>query len=73
MKSIVTIAVLAALILAPLPGRAQGQEKPATAKAEPAAKPAPATPRRSRANEDARACLEFATNLEIHKCSLKYL
>jgi hypothetical protein len=60
-------------------------EKPAAAPMQPAAKPeapaaqpAPAvkvasgTPRRSRSNEDARSCLELATNMEIHKCAEPY-
>lgn len=37
-----------------------------------AVKAAPDRPKHSRANEDARACLEFATNIEIHKCAEKY-
>jgi uncharacterized lipoprotein YbaY len=27
---------------------------------------------RTRADADARACLQFPTNMEIHRCSLKY-
>lgn len=53
--------------------------KPAAAPVQPAAKPeAPAlrmaadTPRRSRAHEDARKCLELSTNMEIHKCAEPY-
>lgn len=55
-------------------------EKPAAAPVQPAAKPeaqpavkvASGTPRRSRSNEDARSCLELATNMEIHKCAEPY-
>lgn len=53
-------------------------EKPAAkmkvaAKAEPGGeKPAPAKRGPSRANEDARSCLQFPTNLEIHKCAEQY-
>jgi len=66
-----TAAALAALFLTPLPGYAQG-EKTAEVKTEPAAKPAASASKRSRTSEDARACLEFATNMEIHKCAEKY-
>lgn len=80
MKRIALAAALAVLSSVPLPSQAQG-EKPAAAKpAAPmkaeakaqtqAAKPAPA--RRSRAHEDARSCLQFPTNLEIHKCAEQY-
>jgi hypothetical protein len=53
-------------------------EKPAAKPEAPAAQTAPAvkvasgTPRRSRSNEDARTCLELATNMEIHKCAEPY-
>ena len=66
-----TAAAIAALFLMPLPGQAQG-EKPSQAKAEPASKPVASAPKRTRANEDARVCLELATNMEIHKCAEKY-
>ena len=74
MKRIGPAAVLAALLSLPVAGLAQG-DKPATAKVElarAAAKPAADGPRRSRANEDARSCLELSTNIEIHKCAEKY-
>ena len=35
-------------------------------------KPAARTGRRSRANVDARHCLQFTTNLEIIRCAEKY-
>ena len=66
-----TAAAIAALLLAPLPGNAQG-EKPTATKAGPATKTAASAPKRSRANEDARVCLELATNTEIAKCAEKY-
>jgi len=75
MKRIAPAAALALAFSMPVWSQAQ-QDKPSApmkveAKAEPqAAKPAPA--RRSRANEDARACLKFPTNLEIHKCAEQY-
>jgi hypothetical protein len=72
--AITTTVAFAALFLTSLPGHTQGG-KPAEAKAEPAVKvaaSASAPKRSSRANEDARACLELATNMEIHKCAEKY-
>ena len=72
MKYHVPMAALAALMLAFPTAHAQ-EAKAAEAKAAPAAQPAADTPqRRSRANEDARKCLELATNLEIHKCAEQY-
>jgi hypothetical protein len=87
MKRIGLTAAFALLFSLPVAGQAQGN-KPEAAKpqaatvqpaakqqvaaAQPAAKPAADGPRRSRANEDARVCLELATNIEIHKCAEKY-
>lgn len=72
MKQQATMAALAALVLAFPIAHAQG-DKPAQAGAAPAAQPAADAPkRRSRSNEDARKCLEFATNLEIRKCAEQY-
>ena len=76
MKHIGQTATLALLFSLPVACLAQG-DKPAAAKpqavaVQQAAKPAPDSPRRSRANEDARVCLELATNIEIHKCAEKY-
>ena len=48
------------------------EAKPQTVAVQTATKPASDGPKRSRANEDARSCLELATNLEIHKCAEKY-
>jgi hypothetical protein len=87
MKRIDLTAALALLLSMPVAGLAQ-EAKPSAAKpqaatvqpaakqqvaaVQPAAKPAADGPRRSRANEDARVCLELATNIEIHKCAEKY-
>lgn len=73
MKRIGPAAVFAVLFSLPVPGLAQ--DKPAAVKmqsAQPAAKPATDGPRRSRANEDARSCLELSTNTEIARCAEKY-
>ena len=87
MKRIGPVAVFAVLFSLPVPGLTQSDKpaavKPEAAAVQPAAKPsAPAAqpavklasdgPRRSRADEDARNCLELATNMEIHKCAEKY-
>lgn len=83
MKRIGLAAALAVVFSVPVPGQAQGEKPGVTKPAAPmkveakagqqaAAKPASGTPRRSRANEDARECLQFPTNLEIHKCAEKY-
>ena len=50
----------------------QPMAKPEAPAAQPAVKLASGTPGRSRANEDARACLELPTNMEIHKCAEPY-
>ncbi len=50
----------------------QPEAKPAAAPAQPAVKLASGSAGRSRANEDARSCLELATNMEIHQCAEKY-
>lgn len=62
---------------APMKPAAKADKAAAPMKAEakaakPAATPAPATRKRSRAREDARDCLKFPTNLEIHKCAEQY-
>lgn len=76
MKPIGLTAALALLFSLPVTGLAQGN-KPAAAKpqavaVQQASKPAMDSPRRSRANEDARVCLELATNTEIIKCAEDY-
>lgn len=77
MKNIVTAAslavVFAALPTAPVLAQAQGAQQGAAAGAESNAKPAAAKRTRSRSNVDARHCLKFPTNMEIHKCAHKYL
>ena len=55
----------------------QQAAKPVAAKQQVAAvqsatKPTADGPRRSRANEDARICLELATNIQITECAEKY-
>jgi len=50
----------------------QPAAKPETPAAQPAVKLASDGPRRSRLDEDARNCLELATNMDIHKCAEKY-
>lgn len=78
MKRIGLVAALAVLTSVPGLSQAQGEKpgmtKPAAGmKAEQqVAKPASGTPRRSRANEDARECLQFPTNREIIICAEKY-
>lgn len=78
MKRIAVVASLAAVFAmlssATVLGQTQsGQPGVAsTAPQEGKAKPAARTGKRSRANVDARHCLKFATNLEIHKCAEKY-
>lgn len=81
MKRIVFLAMLA------FAGGAHAQaEKPAAAKpeatkpeapkpqaAKPASKPAGVAKKHSRRTEDARQCLERATNSEIIKCAEEYL
>jgi hypothetical protein len=78
MKRIVVVAPLAAALAvlssATVLGQTQGAQ-PAITSAAPQqekTKPAARTGKRSRANVDARHCLQFATNLEIHKCAEKY-
>lgn len=76
------LAFLAIMFFA-VPAFAQDKPTPAAAKPEPmkeAAKPAPSksasAPRKGaprRWNEDARHCLERATNTEVIKCAEEYL
>ena len=54
------------------PAAKPAEAEPQTVAVQTATKPASDGPKRSRANEDARSCLELATNLEIHKCAEKY-
>jgi hypothetical protein len=70
--------VAAALLLAGTPVLSQkpaAAPKPALATPEkPESSEPPAVKRtRSRRHLDARECLRFPTNMEIHRCSLKYL
>lgn len=62
----------AAAPVQPAAAPVQPEAKPAAAPAQPAVKLASGSAGRSRANEDARSCLELATNMEIHQCAEKY-
>lgn len=73
MKNIVAAASLAVVFCVPVPGHAQGAQQAPAASAAPQAKAVPAKRARSRANTDARHCLQLPTNIEIHKCAHKYL
>lgn len=77
------IAIVAALASAPALGQTEGGKPAAGAPAasmsaekdpamKNAARPASRKRGRSRATEDARHCLQLATNLEIHRCAEKY-
>ncbi|HEY6820492.1 MAG TPA: signal peptidase [Burkholderiales bacterium] len=82
MKRLVCIAVAAAFAFASSAGAqpakpaapkpAPEAQKPATEVQKPGKKPAAAA-HKSRRNEDARACLERASNTEIIKCAEAYL
>jgi hypothetical protein len=80
MKTIGSVAVLPLLFSFPVQGLAQSDKpvavKPEAAAEQPAAKPAVKLasdgPKRSRLDEDARNCLELATNMDVHKCAEKY-
>jgi len=77
MKPIGPAVALAVLIALPAATLAQGGKpaaaKPEAAAAQPATAAEPAKePRRSRAHEDARKCLELPTNMEIHQCAEQY-
>lgn len=68
------VAALAVLFSATVLGQTQSGQ-PGVASAAPQegkTKPAARTGKRSRANMDARHCLQFATNFEIIKCAEKY-
>ena len=65
MKRIVFTTLLSITLVLPAAVLAQAG-KPAAAKADAAKRSA------SRAHVDARDCLRFSTNMEIHRCALKY-
>ncbi len=70
MKRIVFTILLSITLV--LPGAVLAQaEKPAAARAD-AAEPKAGKRSASRAAVDARDCLKFPTNMEIHRCALKY-
>lgn len=76
-KNIVAAVLLAMFyaVLASTPalGQTQGAKQAAATTAAPHAKPVASKHARSKRNVDARQCLKFSTNIEIHKCALKYL
>lgn len=61
---------LAALLSTPVLG--QMQEGKPDASAAPTTGKARAAAQRTRMGSDARHCLKFATNMEIHRCAEKY-
>jgi hypothetical protein len=69
-------AAAALLFVTPVLSQAQGT-KPRPAAATPekpeSSEPPAATRKRSRRHVDARECLKYPTNMEIHRCALKYL
>lgn len=68
------LAVIAVFAAAPVTAQTQ-KEKPAavgSASQQAEVKPVVRKVRRSRKDVDARHCLQLATNLEIHRCALKY-
>ncbi|RPJ45190.1 MAG: hypothetical protein EHM16_13420 [Betaproteobacteria bacterium] len=72
MKRVLFVSLLATVLGAPGAVLAQA-EKPATAKVEVSQAPKSASRRGgARADVDARECLKFATNMEIHRCAEKY-
>lgn len=77
MKTTTVIAALAMLSSAPVLAQAPAGKSPAAAPAARTAgqdtvKLAAGKTGRSRAGEDARSCLELATNVEIIKCAEQY-
>ncbi len=73
MNRLVPATAVAVLFALPAPGLAQsGKPAVKVESGQPAAKTPADGPRRSRAHEDARSCLEFATNFEIARCAEKY-
>jgi hypothetical protein len=74
-KNLVTALSLAAVFaaLSPVSVQAQSQGAQKGAAADSNAKPVAAKRSRSRSNVDARHCLKFPTNMEIHRCAHKYL
>ncbi len=79
MKNIAVVAALvgvfAVFASSPVLGQTQKAEKPAVTSSVPRLEqniPAAGKSKRSRKDVDARHCLQLATNLEIHRCALKY-
>lgn len=83
MNRIAIVAALAMLVSGAVLSQTQGGKPAASGaatetKAEKdaapagASKPAAVKVRQPRRNVDARGCLKFATNLEIHRCAEKY-
>jgi hypothetical protein len=70
------VAVAALLLATPALSQAQGAKPraPVATPEKPESSEPPTKARtRSRRHVDARECLRFPTNMEIHRCSLKYL
>jgi hypothetical protein len=70
------VAVAALLLVTPALSQAQSAKvrAPAATPEKPESSVPPTAVRtRSRRHLDARECLRFPTNMEIHRCSLKYL
>jgi len=65
--------IYVALAATPVPGQAQDVKQGTATAAAPLAKPVAAKHTRSKKDVDARQCLKLSTNMEIHKCALKYL
>ena len=78
MNRIASIAVLAAFVAVSAPASAQGNLKGTGNRAMDAAprqepnRPATHVRHRARATTDARACLQFTTNIRITRCAEKY-
>ena len=71
-----SLAIASALLLV-TPGLSHAQgAKPQAPSATPekpeSSEPPTATRTRSRRHVDARECLKYPTNMEIHRCALKY-
>ena len=72
-----SLAVAAALLfVTPVLSQAQGTKPraPAATPEKPESSvPPTATRKHSRRHMDARECLKYPTNMQIHRCALKYL
>jgi hypothetical protein len=73
-NAIATLILLALFASTPVLGQATAPDTGVSSPGAPGANGAPKEPMRASApaDEDARKCLEFATNLEIIQCAEKY-